>query len=157
MKAIPSACPWLRSWMPAAAWAQEEVIVTQSASGQEIRGFLVEMSPTTLSLLVGGNRMELPIDRVVRIDVRTDSVKDGAAIGAVIMGGLTALGCTQIDGSAGVCATAAVVYTGIGALIGAGIDALHKGRTTIYRKPGAVALTAAPAARGVRAQLRLRW
>ena len=156
--------------LPAAAFAQEsstakparplktleEVIVTQSASGQELRGFLVELSPTTLAMLVDGERVDVPLERVLRIEGRNDSVKDGAAYGAAIGGGLTALMCAQ-----GVelqyCVPAAVFYAGLGALAGAGVDALHKGRTTIYSKPPAVSLAVAPAPKGARAQLAIRW
>jgi hypothetical protein len=155
--------------LPAAAFAQggtakpapplkapEEVIVTQSTSGQELRGFLVELSPTTLAMLVDGKRVEVPLDRVLRIEGRNDSVKDGAAYGALIAGGLTGLACAQAIGDR-YCVTAVLFYTGIGALTGAGIDALHKGRTTIYSKPAAVSLAVAPAPKGARAQLAIRW
>jgi fermentation-respiration switch protein FrsA (DUF1100 family) len=156
--------------LPAAAFAQggpaapallrhtgEEVIVTQSASGQELRGHIVELSPTTLAMLVDGKRMEVPIERVLRIEGQNDSVKNGAAIGAAVMGGLTVLGCGQSLGRSGVCVTAAILYTGMGALMGAGVDALHKGRTTIYSKPAAVALAVAPAGKGARLQLKLSF
>src|SRR5829696_5969636 len=99
----------------------EEVIVTQSTSGQEIRGHIVELSSTTLAMLVNGQRIEVPIDRVLRIDGQNDSVKNGAAIGATTMGGLAALGCFSTLGASGICLTSAVFYTGLGALAGAGI------------------------------------
>jgi hypothetical protein len=134
----------------------EEVIVTQSTSGQELRGFLVELSPTTLAMLVDGRRVDVPLERVLRIEGRNDSVKDGAAYGAAIGGGLIALGCGQALGN-GYCVTYTIFYAGLGALVGAGVDALHKGRTTIYSKPAAVSLAVAPAPRGARAQVRIRW
>ncbi len=117
----------------------------------------MQLSATTLAILVDGNRVEVPIDHVLRIDGRHDSVKNGAAIGAAIMGGLTALGCGGAYGGAGVCVTAGIFYTGLGALAGAGVDALHKGRTTIYSKPSPVALAIAPAAKGATARLTVRW
>jgi hypothetical protein len=156
--------------LPAAALAQdrtarrapplhtsEEVIVTQSASGEQLRGYLVQLSPTTLAILVDGRRVEVPIENVLRIDGQNDSVKDGAAFGAAIAGGLTALACFQALGTSGVCVTSTIFYTGIGALVGAGVDALHKGRTTIYSKPAAVALAVAPAGKGATARLTVRW
>jgi hypothetical protein len=171
MRIIPvSAALVLAFLVPAAALAQdraakpapplrtsEEVIVTQSTSGQELRGFLVELSPTTLALLVDGTRVDVPLERVLRIEGRNDSVKDGAAYGAAIGGGLTALTCAQ-GLELQYCVPAAVFYAGLGALAGAGIDALHKGRTTIYSKPPpAVSLAVAPAPKGARAQLAIRW
>lgn len=154
--------------LPAAAHAQggtakpapplrtsEEVIVTQSASGQELRGFLVELSPTTLAMLVDGRRVEVPIERVLRIEGQNDPVKNGAAIGAAITAGLGLLGCSQALGRGGACVAAGILYSGMGALMGAGVDALHKGRTTIYSKPAAAAV--APAGRGARVQFKLRF
>jgi hypothetical protein len=114
--------------------AGEEVIVTHAGSGQELRGRLVELSSTSLALLVDGRRVEVPIDDVLRIDSRKDSLKNGALIGLGIFGGLAALGCAEVD-SAGWCAYGIAVNAGLGAAIGAGIDALHKGRSPIYIKP----------------------
>jgi hypothetical protein len=115
--------------------AAEEVIVTHTGSGQELRGRLVELSPASLAMLVNGQRVEIPMDDVLRIDARGDSVKDGAIIGAAVMAGLTGLSCAAF-GDAEYCVTALIVNTGFGALAGAGIDALHKGRTPIYIKAG---------------------
>src|SRR5205809_62376 len=112
--------------LPASAHAQppavarqhpgEEVIVTRSTSGQELRGHIVELSSTTLALLVAGQRIEVPIESVLRIDGLNDPVKNGAAIGAVTMGGLSALGCYSAIGPSGFCVTSALLYTGLGAL-----------------------------------------
>ena len=169
MRTTPICLPLvLALLLPAVALAQgrkpvppsrsaEEVIVTQSTSGQQLRGYLVQLSPTTLAILVDGERVDVPIDNVLRIEGGNDSVKNGAAIGAAIGGGLTALSCGASLGSSGICVTAAVFYTGIGALMGAGVDALHKGRTTIYSKPAAVTLAVAPVRKGARAQLAIRW
>ena len=115
----------------------EEVVITQSASGEELRGRLVELSPTTMAMLVDGRRVDVPIENVLRIDVRGDSVKDGAIIGGAIMGVLGGLSCAAFAGESGsgaYCATALVFDVGLGALVGAGVDALHKGRTPIYVK-----------------------
>src|SRR5262245_29484854 len=113
--------------------AGEEVIVTYAGSGEELRGHLLELSSTSLAILVNGQRVEVPIDQVLRIDGRKDSLKNGTIIGAAIMGGLSAFGCAFTDW-ASTCVTGLVFNTGIGAAIGAGIDALHKGRSPIYVK-----------------------
>jgi len=133
----------------------EEVIVIQSGSGEEFRGRLVELSPTTLGLLVNGKRVDLPLENVLRIDGRHDSLKNGAVIGAAVMAGLSVFGCAQGFSNNAQCATGLIVNTGIGALLGVGIDALRKGRTTIYSKPAAVAV--APSGRGARVQVKLRF
>jgi hypothetical protein len=147
--------------VPAAVRAQqpqEEVIVTQSASGAELRGRLVELSRTTLGILVNGSRVDVPIDNVLRIEARTDSVKNGAMIGGGIMLGLAAVTCaTGFADEAGNCAIGIFFNTLFGSLAGAGIDALHKGRTTIYSKPALVAFGVAPTRKGARAQVAIRW
>ena len=152
--------------LPAAVHAQappgqqgEEVIVTQSASGTELRGRMVELSRTTLGMLVNGTRVDVPIENVLRIDARTDSVRNGALIGGGIFLGLATLTCaTGFADEPAQCAAGIVFNTLFGTLAGAGIDAMHKGRTTIYSKPPAgMALAVAPTRKGARAQLTLRW
>src|SRR5262245_58659044 len=120
---------------PASPRAGEEVIVTQAGSGEELRGHLVELSSSSLAILVDGQRREVPIDQVLRIDGRKDSLKNGTLIGLGVFAGLAALSCPSID-SAGWCAYSIGINAGLGAAIGAGIDALHKGRTPIYVKAG---------------------
>jgi hypothetical protein len=118
---------------PGAAPRGDEVIVTQSASGEELRGRLIELSSTSLAILVDGRRVDVPVDNVLRIDVRNDSLKNGAIIGASVMGGLAVLGCAEAH-SAGWCAYAVSINTLLGGAIGASIDAMHKGRSPIYIK-----------------------
>jgi hypothetical protein len=120
---------------PAAARAGQEVVVTQSASGEELRGRLVELSATSLAILVDNRRVDVPIENVLRIDVRDDSLKNGAIIGGVTMLALSGLACPFTDKTS-TCVTGIVFNTGFGVLAGAGIDALHKGRTPIYIKMG---------------------
>lgn len=156
--------------LPAAARAQsgysrvppapgEEVIVTQSTSGVELRGRIVELSQTTLAILVNGARVDVPIDNVLRIDARTDSVKNGALIGGGVFLGMAALTCAwHFADEAGQCTGGIILNTVFGTLAGAGIDAMIKGRTPIYRKPAAgMVFAVAPARNGVRAQLAIRW
>jgi hypothetical protein len=127
--------------------AGEQVIVTRSTSGEELRGQLVDLSPDSLGLLVNGSRIDVPLENVLRIETRHDSVKNGAAIGAALMGGIAVLGCAQTS-SGSWCAYGLTTNTLLGAAIGAGIDALHKGRSPIYIK-------AAPS--GGALQVRLRF
>jgi hypothetical protein len=155
--------------VPAAARAQggpgiptriagEEVIVTQSASGAELRGRIVELSRTTLGMLVNGTRVDVPIDNVLRIDARTDSVKNGAMIGGGLMLGSALLTGALVGVRDGTQFAAGTFFNALfGALAGAGIDALHKGRTTIYSKPAGMALSVAPAGKGARLQLALKF
>jgi hypothetical protein len=111
----------------------EEVIVTQSGSGVELRGRILELSSSSLAILVDGRRVEVPIEDVLRIDGRKDSLKNGTLIGLGVFAGMAVLACPEID-SPGWCAYGIALNAGMGAAIGAGIDALHKGRSPIYVK-----------------------
>jgi hypothetical protein len=100
---------------------------------------LLDLSPGTVSLMVGHHRRDLPIDRVLRIEVRGDSLKNGALTGAVALGLWTALLAGQGSLEPGYVIYFSAINAGLGAAIGAGIDALIPGRTTIYTKPAAQA------------------
>lgn len=126
----------------------EEVIVVHAGSGQELRGRLLELSSTSLGMLVDGRRVEVPIGDVLRIDGRKDSLKNGALIGLGVFGGSAAIGCAAVGSSPGWCAYGIAMNGMLGAAIGAGIDALHKGRSPIYVKP---------AASGAALQVKLRF
>ena len=115
----------------------EEVIVRQATSGEELRGRFVELSAESLSILVKGRRVDLPLDAVLRVDATHDSLVNGAAIGAAVLGGLCLLNCGQGLRSLDDLPKAALASAGWGALFGALFDAAHKGRTPIYIKTGA--------------------
>src|SRR3954471_14724080 len=104
---VTSVCALMLSFAAASASAHqhpakghgEEVIVTQSPSGAELRGRLLELTPESLTILVDGRRMDVPIDRVLRIETMRDSLKNGALIGAAVLGGWCAIVCGQgLDG-----------------------------------------------------------
>ncbi len=148
-------CAWVLIGLalaaPAAAQdSSRQVWVTQSGSGEIVSGRIVDLSAESLTLLTADQRrVEVPIDRLLRIETRGDSLKNGAAIGALIAGGLVALGCGQAGGG-GACVTATVLDAGLGALIGAGVDALNGGRSTLYSRPAGT-----PAGRT--AAVHLKW
>ena len=112
----------------------ERILVTQTVSGDELRGRLIELSPDTLSLLVNGQRVDLPMDRVLRIDATRDSVVNGAVIGATLLGGLCALNCGQGLNSSDDLPMAVLANAAWGALLGALIDLKIEGRAPIYVK-----------------------
>jgi hypothetical protein len=128
--------------LPQAARAQvlvqkkplESVYVMQAKSGEELHGRLLDIGPETLSMIVNNQRLDLPLDDILRIDRRGDSLKNGAAIGASVVAALCAVGCYLSSANAAQVTTALVMNTLLGAAIGASIDAMHSGRTTIYRK-----------------------
>jgi len=113
----------------------KQVWVTQADSGEVIRGRIVELSRESMALLTPDNRrVELPIDRVLRIETRGDSLKNGAAIGAAVMGGMVLLACHESG-----CLPFVATDVAVGAVLGAGIDALNGGRTAIYIRPATAA------------------
>jgi len=113
----------------------EEIVVKQTTSGVELRGKMVELSSKSLSMLVDGRRVDVPIDRVLRVDATRDSLVNGALIGAAVLGGLCALNCGQGLDSLDDLPKAVLANAGWGALAGALIDWRMKGRTPIYIKP----------------------
>jgi hypothetical protein len=136
--------------------AYKQVWVTQSDSGEVLRGRMLRLSGETLALLTPDNhRVEVPLDHVLRIDIHGDSLKNGATIGAVVMGVLGGIGCLAVE-RANQCVTGIVLHTALGGVIGAGIDAANGGRTTIYTKPAAAAQAVAPGARAA-VQFRVRF
>jgi hypothetical protein len=140
-------------FLAAPAAAQEsfkQIWVTHADSGDVVRGRMVELSRESLVLLTPDNRrVTMPIDSVLRIEGHGDSLKNGAAIGAGVMASLALLTCAGVGDAGGFCARAAVFQTAFGALMGAGIDALNGGRSTLYKKE-------APA-KSVGVSFKMRW
>jgi hypothetical protein len=110
-------------------------VYVRSAGGSELRGQLLRLGPDTLTLLEQGSSHDIRLADVTRIEARGDSVKNGAIIGAAILAGWCAIVCPQgLDGYSGRdFGYIFAINTALGAAIGAGIDGMHVGRTTIYQ------------------------
>jgi hypothetical protein len=95
-------------------------------------------------VLVGGTERRFDAARIRRVQKRGDSIRNGAIIGAVVGAVFGALGAgisdCPGDDPGGHCAGSRVALfalsTGIYTAMGAGIDALIVGRTTLYTAPG---------------------
>ena len=113
-------------------------VYVRSVGGDEARGQLLRLGPDTLTLLEQGTSRDIPLATITRIDARGDSVKNGAIIGAAVLGAWCALICPQgLDGySNDQLPYILGVNIALGAAVGAGIDAMHVGRTTIYQAGG---------------------
>lgn len=110
------------------------VFVQLADGGGEITGHLLDLSPAGATLLVDGVRREVPIASVLRVQTRGDSLWNGALIGAAVGVVAFALVASEYGDEAVV---GGLVGTALWASIGASVDALIPGRTTIYRKtPG---------------------
>jgi hypothetical protein len=110
------------------------VFVLLADGGEEIAGHLLDLGPGGATLFIDGVRRDVPIASVLRVQTRGDSLWNGALIGAAVGALAFAFVAAEYgDEAVGV----GLVSTAAWASIGASVDALLPGRTTIYRKsPG---------------------
>lgn len=102
-------------------------------SGRETKGMLVWLDAVSIVIRAeDGTVRRYEVAHVRRISKRGDSLKNGAIAGAVFGGVMGALAMGFVDGSGGEKALGFLAATGFYAAVGAGIDALIPGRTTIY-------------------------
>ena len=114
-------------------------------TGREVTGRLLRLERDAIAILVEGQELEFEASRVQRLDKRGDSLRNGAYIGAVVglvMGLVSAqiADCVDDTGRVGSCGAATKVgvtmlSSGLYAAIGTGIDAVVRGRTTLYEAP----------------------
>jgi hypothetical protein len=115
----------------------DTVRVTDS-HGQELRGPIVELSPSSLALQVAGSRRSLLEHEIVAIHQRrNDSLANGAKWGFLVGAGLGVLGGLTVvreydGGGSALIPMLGLVYGAIGAGAGAGIDAMHTGDQVIF-------------------------
>ena len=116
----------------------DKIYVTD-ATGNVTKGKLVGLSTSTMRLLANGATREVTEADIFEIrQWRHDSLVNGAEIGAGIglgTGVLAAVAwCRGYSGCGGGETVAGIaIYTGLGAAIGAGIDALIPSKVTIYK------------------------
>lgn len=123
-----------------------QAVVVTSASGQQVRGKVGDLSASSLTVLIPDARTfgEGAVAEVRR----PNSWKKGALIGAGVGAGL-AIWDYSIDPSEPGNAAITAVAVGLGTAIGAGLDALvGKGGTLLYRpRQRTVSLAISPLAR----------
>lgn len=154
---------------PTAAWPGLDVsglqtIFVRDRAGAEAEGKLLRLDVDSLLLLDHGVERRFAIDDVMRIQKR-DGLKNGALIGAAVgvVMGLLAAGISDCPGDAGGSCGAARVATvgvsiGIYTGIGVGVDALVRGRRTIYSRPDArLSRTSSGALDGEAFSRAVRW
>jgi hypothetical protein len=138
---------------PTADWPELEQrisagspVVVTDASGGEVRGRVAAVAAESLTLNVGGTprRFDTVIIREVRRD--GDPLWNGLAMGAA----LGAVGALLPDSSCGgqpQCGAQIpqrLTFFGVMAAAGAGVDALHRDRTILYRSSTRAALGIVP-------------
>ncbi|MCM3881706.1 MAG: hypothetical protein ND807_16480 [Vicinamibacterales bacterium] len=105
------------------------------ATGRETEGKLVSWMGSTLVLQTGTTTRTFAAGEVVRVDLKGDSLKNGALIGAgvgVAMAVLAGLSVGDCDDCAGTSVAIALTVIPIYTAIGVGFDALFHGRTPLW-------------------------
>jgi hypothetical protein len=127
----------------------DQVSVTDRA-GQEVRGRIADLSSSSLELLVDGTQRRFAEGEIDSIrQRRSDPLANGAKWGFAVGAGLGALAgltlANEFDGSAtGVIPMLALAYGGMGAGIGAGIDAMVSAPRVIYARGSSSKVTVRP-------------
>jgi hypothetical protein len=128
--------------------------------GVRTPGRLLRIDAESVLVLVDGQERRFELDHVAKVEKRGDSLKNGLIIGAIagavmgaVVGGLQP--CSKPDEpyaecGAGTYVAAAATLSATFAGIGAGIDAMIPGHTTLYKRPS----TSAPVSHGAGASLR---
>jgi hypothetical protein len=120
------------------------VFVQVAGQGEEMAGHLLDLGPSGITLLVDGVRREVPLESVLRVQTRGDSLWNGTLIGAAIGAVVFALVASEYGDAV---YPGALLGTALYASLGASVDALIPGRTTLYRKtPRDARRSGAPAA-----------
>jgi hypothetical protein len=113
----------------------DTVYVTDRA-GSTTRGRIAGLSMSSLNLLVNGTTRDFSQSDVFEIrQWRHDSLKNGALIGTGVAFGLTLatmLAYCDGDCGAGLGTAVTLFYTGVGAAVGVGVDALIPAKQRIY-------------------------
>lgn len=100
-----------------AAGTLQRVFVLPATGHGKLEGRLLDLGHDSLALLVKGQRIEVPLKDVVRIQTPGDSVKNGALIGALVGGLWSAWLCRETDSR--FCTAAVGIDAAFGAAIGA--------------------------------------
>jgi hypothetical protein len=137
--AAASAQDTFGGWRGLDASGLDTVYVTER-DGSQTEGKLVGFNADSVVLMVDGSERRIEAARVSRIDRRGDSLRNGALIGlgvGVLMGLFTSgfSDCPGDNRSGNCPGTRAAIFavsSGFYSAVGAGIDALVKGRTRLY-------------------------
>jgi hypothetical protein len=116
--------------------AASEVWIYQDREAEQepVHGFLTRLTDQELTVLVDRHEETLALDSIWRIERRGDTVWDGFAAGAFagLLEWALIIRPEVHHHDAGAQFTTAVFSMGFWGVVGAGIDALAVGRTTIY-------------------------
>lgn len=136
------ACPAVAAAQSTPDWTRKvksgKSIFVMTTDGVQIEGKAGPVARDGLIVYTPSGRQDIPFERVFRVE-RRDSSKTGLLYGAVAGYGIGFLTVARekCDGFlSGLCEMVKVVIplfgAGIGSLVGWGIDAAEKGRSTVY-------------------------
>jgi hypothetical protein len=117
-------------------------ITIRDDAGAETAGRILSLSPSSLALLVDGERRNLKEGDVATIlQRRQDPLRNGALWGFGTATGLFALTLASVrcEGCGGVAVAGGLIYGSLGAAVGVGIDAIIVGPKIVYEKAPAAA------------------
>ncbi|MCC7180624.1 MAG: hypothetical protein IT177_19750 [Acidobacteria bacterium] len=114
-----------------------DTVTVESADGAEVRGRLVRMAPDSIAVTEPSAERMVDASRVRRISACCDSLLNGTLIGFVsgaLFGTAVAVGLS--DGSSDLDGNqSALIFGGIGAGLGIGLDALVRSDRLVYSSP----------------------
>jgi len=119
-----------------------DVVTVTDTAGHEMKGSIAELSPTSLVLLVGADRHEVPAaDLSVVSQRKPDSLANGAKWGFAVGAGLGLLAFASIaseyeGADVGWGLAAVLLYGGIGSGVGVGLDAMISSDQVIFARRG---------------------
>jgi hypothetical protein len=133
MKFMPMVVVLTALMFPWPAGAQ--TVYVTDVSGKETKGRLVSWTGSGIVLQTDKTTKSFAQGEAVRVDLKGDSLKNGALIGAGVgaaIGGLTS-GLADCEGCHGTRVTLVLVTMGMYSAIGTALDALISGRTPLWR------------------------
>jgi hypothetical protein len=133
MKFMPMVVVLAALMFPWPAGAQ--TVYVTDVSGKETKGRLVSWTDSGIVLQIGAITKTFAQGEAVRVDLKGDSLKNGALIGAGVgaaIGGLTS-GLADCEGCHGTRVSLVLVSIGMYSAIGTALDALISGRRLLWR------------------------
>lgn len=127
-----------------------DTLTVIDGAGTRSRGKLTDMSMSSLELDIAGSRRLFRDTDVNIIEKRgADSLRNGALIGFLTAGAIFGPAIGALTGDWGAAIAGGLVYSGIGAGIGVGIDALIESERVIYAaaRPSPITFNIAPTPR----------
>ena len=110
-----------------------DTLTVTDGGGTRSRGRLIDVAASSFELDIAGTRRLFQDIDVNLIEKRSaDSLRNGALIGLAIGGGVFGLAIGTATRDWGLAVGGGLIYAGIGAGIGVGIDALIEGERVIY-------------------------